>query len=1183
MYSIQSLCKRFTSPPPPPPRSNRACCFRASACLQRFQLISLSALLFAALALVTPSDKAFGQTTSIDLDILNVFYDPGSKDLIIVFNEGIDPDSVELSRFRFPRTITIPVQPLTSFEHDVNGNTLTVSLSSAVSDRLDEAIGDSAITIPSLVSDADAVNATDDRGGEPLAFSGFAGDALTILTAGAVPPPVVDSDINLDSTSQPRTLTVSGNGITGQSIELFDRGTSAGTTTVDNNGFWEIIVELARTTEFVRHTFTATATDSDSNTSARSNSESLGVDGEMNRSPTVNTGFGDGGLDLLLRLDSSSITLDLSNLYADPDGDPLTITFDNLNSGLITTNGSRITFRSATQADFPLNGMITFAVIVSDGLAFLLAADNSNQLPFTVQINPDSTGPVLSASNVDQTLFDALIVATNAPTTSGLAATLAENTPHTFAAGQFNFADEDGDALHSLRIDTLPATGSLALSGAAVTAMQVIPAADIPNLVYTPATDATGTVTFTYSLSDGTEFSEPPATATLTITSGSAPPASTLTITGTPTEGQTLTVNTAGIRDSDGLNNPPGFTYQWNRHDGGTDTTISGATSATYLLVAADIDQRITVTVSYTDMANNPETMTSAPVGPVIAAPAPEVLSQDQVSTNSDDTSTTITLPTSEDVDVTNAAPADFTVTSTLNGDEIIHTVESISTGSIVLVVTPPIPAGSEITIAYTPNAGSITNTAGKALEAFTLVVRPPGAFTDLNETTLPEVARALADQTVSGITQRIDQVRDGANRSLSFGGQSSLAGVASAHGKGMVDGSLDMKAMLANSGFALPLNATDGTGGIGSGSLTFWGGGDYRDFDGSGNDVDFDGDLFSAQLGVDGKLRDDLLIGVAASWSESDIDYRDDSGRGEHQLEIASVNPYASWETASGLELWATVGYGQGDLEITADGQDRVSSDVETRTLGAGVDYQLQQRGSTSFRLKGSAVLSELEVKGSDGIAALEVNTSLLRMTMERSSKRLLSGGAYMEPSLEAGARYDGGDGGGGDSDLRGLGAELGAGLRYTNPAIGLTLEGNARTLVGRDDYKEWGVSGRIFVQPGRNGRGPSFSLKPVYGRVNSGLQALWNDGLDDDQKRTARDNTMRMESRLGYGLSAPGGYGLMTPYAEMTSGQSTRRYRLGMNWEAGSLFDLNLVGERSESSARAEHAILLKGVIWL
>ena len=221
--------------------------------------------------------------------------------------------------------------------------------------------------------------------------------------------------------------------------------------------------------------------------------------------------------------------------------------------------------------------------------------------------------------------------------------------------------------------------------------------------------------------------------------------------------------------------------------------------------------------------------------------------------------------------------------------------------------------------------AGADVNTTARTITALTssfspfalgTVIRDPNAgFADLNETILPEVARALADQTVGGITRRIDQVRNGANRSASFAGQSSLAGVATAHGQDMSDGSVDMKAMLGNSGFALPLNAADGTGDIGGGSLTFWGGADYRDFDGSGGGIDFDGGLFRAQLGVDGKPRDDLLIGLAASWSESEVDYRRDSDRGEHQLEIASVNPYASWEVRDGLNLWATAGYGQGVL----------------------------------------------------------------------------------------------------------------------------------------------------------------------------------------------------------------------------------------------------------------------------
>ena len=531
------------------------------------------------------------------------------------------------------------------------------------------------------------------------------------------------------------------------------------------------------------------------------------------------------------------------------------------------------------------------------------------------------------------------------------------------------------------------------------------------------------------------------------------------------------------------------------------------------------------------------------------------------------------------------ASDAALTFAANASGTDLSQTFpvpvtdDSLPEGDETFTVTLSAPSGgfpSGVTLDSSATSAQATIAASDGVEART---------TDLNNEVLPEVARVVAGLSVGGITHRIDQVRTGANRTVNFAGQSSLAGVAAAHGKGMADRTLDMKAMLGNSGFALPLNATDGTSGgtngIGGSSLTFWGGADYRGFDGSGNGIDFDGDLFSLQLGVDGKPRDDLLIGLAASWSESEVDYRDASGRGEHQLEIASLHPYASWETRDGLDLWATAGFGQGDLEITADGQDRVSSDVETRTLGVGVGYQLP--GLSSFRLKGSVLLSELEVEGGNGIAALEVNTSLLRMALERSGKQMLSGGAYMEPSWEFGARYDGGDGDNDGGEI-GLGVELGAGVRYANPAVGLTLEGNARTLVGRDDYKEWGVSGRILLQAGNHGRGLSFSLRPVYGNADSGIQALWNDGLDDDQNRTARDNTMRMESRLGYGLSAPGGNGLLTPYAEMTSGASTRRYRLGMSWEAGSLFDLNLVGERSKNeSIDAEHLILLKGVIRL
>ena len=161
--------------------------------------------------------------------------------------------------------------------------------------------------------------------------------------------------------------------------------------------------------------------------------------------------------------------------------------------------------------------------------------------------------------------------ANNPPTTSGLTVSTNEDIAHTFAAAQFNFADTDsGDSLTAVRIDSLPAgaNGSLALNGTAVAATQVIPAANIPTLVYTPATNVNGDATFTFSVSDGTDFSATPATATVTVNPVNDAPSGLPTITGTPRVGNTLTANTSGITDPDGLTNTT-FTYQW-LEDGGS-------------------------------------------------------------------------------------------------------------------------------------------------------------------------------------------------------------------------------------------------------------------------------------------------------------------------------------------------------------------------------------------------------------------------------------------------------------------------------------------------------------------------------------------------------------------------------------------------------------------------------------
>ena len=121
------------------------------------------------------------------------------------------------------------------------------------------------------------------------------------------------------------------------------------------------------------------------------------------------------------------------------------------------------------------------------------------------------------------------------------------------------------------------------------------------------------TIKVRVSFTDDADFSETlTSAATAAVTADVSTPATGApTITGTAEVGQTLTADTSGIADANGLNTP-GYTYQWIRVDGGTDADISGATSSAYTLVAADLGKTIKVRVSFTDDAGNPETLTSA-------------------------------------------------------------------------------------------------------------------------------------------------------------------------------------------------------------------------------------------------------------------------------------------------------------------------------------------------------------------------------------------------------------------------------------------------------------------------------------------------------------------------------------------------------------------------------------------
>ena len=143
-------------------------------------------------------------------------------------------------------------------------------------------------------------------------------------------------------------------------------------------------------------------------------------------------------------------------------------------------------------------------------------------------------------------------------------------------------------------------------------------------LTYGPvAADVGATLKVRVSWTDGAGTAESltsAPTAPVTAAAANSPPTGVPTITGTPQVGRTLTANTSGIGDADGLGT---FAYQWVR---GAAANIAGATGSTYRPVAADIGHTLKVRVSWTDGGGTAESLTSAPTAAVTDSIRPKLL-----------------------------------------------------------------------------------------------------------------------------------------------------------------------------------------------------------------------------------------------------------------------------------------------------------------------------------------------------------------------------------------------------------------------------------------------------------------------------------------------------------------------------------------------------------------------------
>ena len=329
---------------------------------------------------------------------------------------------------------------------------------------------------------------------------------------------------------------------------------------------------------------------------------------------------------------------------------------------------------------------------------------------------------------------------------------------------------------------------------------------------------------------------------------------------------------------------------------------------------------------------------------------------------------------------------------------------------------------------------------------------------------------------------------------------------------------------------------------------------------------------MLTGTVGVDGEW-DRWLAGVAVSHSRGEGSYTmpglEDRGRGELDNTLTSLHPYLRYAVNDRLDVWGVLGYGWGELTLeqeTATNYDTDTTLVMGAVGGRGLLLAAAETGGFQLATRTDAMFTRTTSEAVVGLASADAEAHRLRVVLEGSRALTWADGRSLTPSVEVGLRHDWGDA------ETGFGVELGGRVHYADPSLGLTLDAAVRGLLAHEDndYDEWGASGSLRLAPGAAGQGLSLTLAPTWGAAASGVNGLWTRqttaGLAPPGRTRAPAG--RLNAEVGYGVPAPFGTGLLTPYAGtvFTDG-AARTYRLGTRWTAVSGLSLTLEGRRQES----------------
>ena len=395
-------------------------------------------------------------------------------------------------------------------------------------------------------------------------------------------------------------------------------------------------------------------------------------------------------------------------------------------------------------------------------------------------------------------------------------------------------------------------------------------------------------------------------------------------------------------------------------------------------------------------------------------------------------------------------------------------------------------------------------------------------------------------------------------------------------------------------------------------GSFAVWGRAAQATFEGREGTFALDGETTTAMLGTD-YAQDRWLLGVTLlqSLGTGGYDDRDATpaetcadlpaamaaamppgvcngavreGAGSVESTLTAAVPYAAFQASERLKLWGAAGYGAGDVTLAPETGGTLKTDIawtmaELGLRGTVLAPPPAGTGPTLAVTSDALWARTTSEKVQNGLAASNSAVTRLRLGLEGQWAVALETLGQLTPTLAVGARHDGGDA------ETGFGVELGGGLAWHAPRVGLALTLEGRTLLTHRDeaFKDQGVAAAFTFDPDpTTPRGPSLTVRQDWGgQATGGVDALFA-----ANPLTQRPGTTATQSRwaaeAAWGFPAFGGHFTGSPHVGVGLAPGTRDYRLG--WRLvpatpAAALSLDLQATRRElDAAQPEHTVGLE-----